>query len=1021
MTIPPTDSQSTDDDPGNALESHVASAGHTAERTRARRRTAQRVLDLLTAELRDGNTLRWDRATPYLLRHAAEHAADAGSLATLLDDPEFLVRGDPRSILTTADGMQHRPPLTVYRTSLPRHITASAAERRHILAVDAVRHQQPDLSHRLYDPPGQDNLPWHCVWSTAANISPALRSSLSGHRRPVQHLAVGTTDREPVAATAGPDESVRLFHAATGALLHAWNDHTGGVTALAFHSRHENADVISADAAGRLRRWDARTGRLQAVINAHHGPVTGLRVLSHANHLWAVSTGRDGTVRWTDLDEQRTRLLFDSPLGGLPGLLAISAPPGVPPVALAAVGSHPAEPGYAIALDLPDGQVRYRLSFPTKLTALECVDADALPTAVATTADGTGQIWDVTSGEVIHDFNRNGRPGDLEVLHVTSVDTPDGPHPLAVTGARDGLIRIWDLDTAGLLHRMDGHHTTVLDLSTVYDSNLEQRDSSPEVGESILDQNDLRLLTRAAADHRGTQQRNALAGLVVLSASADETVRSWRALDGREIRTYTGHTGPVRRVAAFAPAADSDRLWAVSGSDDATGRVWDLADRTRHVTGAAHPGRIDTLATATLRSQTLTVTTCRDHRLRVLNTRTGSLLSTRTSGDSLVLAVALGATWQGPVCATASADKGVVVRLAETGAVLWQNETDAPVVALQAGGSVRQPVLLALDDNGRTRMWELATGRLRSGPLSRQEGVTAIATGRIRDTPVAVTGHPTGEILLWNLSSGTPRRTLCPVDSSAPGVRAVSFAAGPSGPRIASQHTRLNHHSIRVTDADTGRVCSIIHLDADAHRAPAATVFGLGSTQENAVVAIGGPGNAVSLWDADTGDRHTVLWLPDTVHGLSFDGNLLAVAYGRELALFAPSALRDVLGEEDTRRSVEKQGRQSSRRSPNRSLIQTTLLTLLLEWEGHNVTSLVSLLCRHIPTKAVRAAVRTLVRDGMIIPTSKDVLGYALEPKGRDLARPAWPRKTAAGTAPPLKLRGWHGKPCILCAHRKVR
>ncbi|KAK1184435.1 WD40 repeat domain-containing protein [Streptomyces sp. NBS 14/10] len=1020
MTIPPTGFQSVDDHPGDAPDSPAASADHAAERTAARRRTAQRVLDLLTAEVRDGDTLRWDRATPYLLRHAAEHAADAGSLPTLFDDLEFLVHGDPRSILTTADEAEHRTALTIYRTSLPRHVTAPAIERRHILAVDAVRHQRPDLSHRLYDPPGQDDLPWHCAWSTAANISPALRSSLSGHRQSVHHLAVGTVDGEPVAATAGPDESVRLFHAATGTLLHAWNGHTGGVTALAFHSGYEDADVITADTAGRLRRWDARTGRLRAVIDAHHGPVTGLRALSHADHLCAVSTGRDGAVHWTDLDEHRTRLLFDSSLGDLPGLLALSPPPD-PPVALVAIGGHPAEPGYAVALDLPAGRVRHRLSFPTNLTALEYIDVDGRPTAVATAADGTGRIWDVTSGEVLHDLNRNGRPGDLEVLHLTSVDTPGGPHHLAITGACDGLIRVWDLNTARLLHRMDGHHAAVLGLSTVHDPYLEQRDNSPELGENVLAQNDLRLLTRAAADHHGFQQRNALAGLVVLSASADETVRGWHALDGKEIRTYTGHTGPVRRVAAFEPTADSDRLWAVSCSDDATGRVWDLADRTGHITGAAHPGRIDALATATPHSQTLTVTTSRDNRLRVLDTRTGSLLSARITGDDPVRAVALGATREGPVCATASPDKGLVVRLVETGAVLWQHQTDVPVVAVQAGGSMRRPVLLTLDENGHTHTWELATGRPRTGPLDRQEGVTAIATGRIRTTPVAVTGHPTGEILLWNLPSGTLRRTLCPVTSSAPGVRALSFAAGPTGPRVASQHTRLNHHSIRVTNADTGRVCSIVHLDADDHKASTATVFGLGSMQEAAVVAVGGPGNAVRLWNADTGDSHTALWLPDTVHGLTFDDNLLTVAYGRELAVFAPAALCDTLGEEDAGRSAEKQNRPVSRRSPSRSLLQTTLLTLLLEWEGHNVSPLASLLCRHVPTRAVKAAVRTLIRDGMIIPSSKDALGYALEPKGRALARPARPSKTGTGRTPPLKLRGWHGKPCGLCTHRKFR
>ncbi|MFF0000677.1 WD40 repeat domain-containing protein [Streptomyces avermitilis] len=1016
MTTPPSSPRGVDDDAG--MEHLVAAVLHIgAERVLARRRTAQRVLDLLTAQVRERDTLRWDKATPYLLRHAAEHAVDAGSLHTLLDDWEFLVHADPRGILTAADGAHHGTPLTVYRTSLPRHIAAPAPERRHILAVDAVRHQQPAISHRLYNPPFKNSSPWRCIWSTAANISPALRASLTGHRTPVRHLAVGTVDDEPVAITAGPDETARLFHATAGTLHHAWTGHRGGVTALAFHDKHEHADVVTADASGRLRRWDARTGRLTAAIDAHDGPVTGLLTLRLRDQLCALSTGHDGTLRVTDFDQRQTRLLLTTGRSPLPGLLAVTGPSDAP-IGLAATGYHPGEPGHVVAINLLDGRVRYQLSFPTTLTGLDCFDPDGLPTAVATTADGTGQLWHASNGEELYDLNRTGRPGDMNVLHLTSTDEPGGTRHVAVTGGGDGVVRIWDLDTARQLHRLEGHHTAILALNTVHNPHFRLGDTSSELGENALDQQALRLLTRAAADHYGPQRRDALAGLIVLSASADETIRSWHAQDGKEIRTYTGHTGPVRCVAALEPAADSDRLWAVSCSDDATGRTWDLTDSTGHTTGAAHPGRIDALATATVQGQSLTVTTCSDSRLRVLDTRTGSLLSARIAGDNPAQAVTLGATREGPVCATASPDKGIVVRLVTTGTVLWQRQTDAPVVALQAGGSMRRPVLLTLDDNGRTHMWELATGRPRTGPLCQQAGVNSIATGSIRNTPVAVTGHSTGEILLWNLASGTLRRTLCQ-PGRAHSVRELSFATGPSGPRVASQHMHLNHHSIRVTDADTGRLCSVISVS------PAAAMeFALGRVQDAAVVATGGPDNSVRLWDADTGDRHAVLWLPDTVHALDFDDHLLTVAYGRELAAFAPAVLSDATDTADTSRSLS---RQASRRNPNKSLLQATILRLLLEWEGHNLAPLASLLCRHVPTKAVKVAIRILLRDGLILPTSKDALGYALEPKGRALARPVPPSKSRAltrasdGGTPALKLRGWHGQPCGLCSHRKIR
>jgi hypothetical protein len=77
VTTPPAGSESVDDDSGAAQEPQAAD--HAAARTATRGRTARRVLDLLTAQARDGDTVRWDKATPYLLRHAAEHAADAAS------------------------------------------------------------------------------------------------------------------------------------------------------------------------------------------------------------------------------------------------------------------------------------------------------------------------------------------------------------------------------------------------------------------------------------------------------------------------------------------------------------------------------------------------------------------------------------------------------------------------------------------------------------------------------------------------------------------------------------------------------------------------------------------------------------------------------------------------------------------------------------------------------------------------------------------------------------------------------
>ncbi|WP_343242174.1 WD40 repeat domain-containing protein [Streptomyces sp. SID9727] len=988
--------------------------GSAAPRTRV----AQRVFDLLTAEVAEGDVLRWERASPYLLRHSAEHAAEAGRLDLLLEDWEFLVHGDARSILASSPaGWQDHTSLTIYRTSLPHHATARAAQRRHILAVDAVRHQQPGISRALYVPPGEQSPAWQCAWSTAANISPALRASFTGHSRALHQLALAEVDGETFAVTAGADETVRLFHAGTGALRHAWKGHGGGVTSLASHARGSGAFIVTGDAGGWLRVWDARTGRAAWAVAAHDGPVTGLKTLVHDGHLSAVSVGHDGALRVTDFERGRSRVLVTAASGTLRGLLALAGSPDEP-VALTAVSATGEEPARVVAVGIEAGLILYTLQCTAEVTGLQCGESDGTPIAVAVFADGTGRLWDAPTGRSPLTFSRRGRPGDLDVLHLTAEN--DVAPCMAVTGGADGTIRVWDLYTGERLQQLEGHHKAVLALDSVHVPYAAQEGTDPELDERQMDRSVFRQHVRSVTQRRNS--RLTPASLIILSASADDTVRSWHAESGGELHTYTGHTGPVRRVVAFDLPTASDRWKAVSCGDDATGRVWDLSDRTEHVAGAIHPGRIEALASDTSRGRPLVVTACGDNRLRVLDSRTGSLLSARMAGDSPVYAVALGATREGPVIASVDSGKGIVVRLAETGALLWSHQPDSPVVALSAGGSRRRPVLAALDARGSLHLWDLGSGRPRGGPLSRYEGVSSVALGRIRDAPVIVTGRADGEIVLWNLVSGAVRRVLSPA-GEAPYVAAVRMVAGPSGPRVASQHLRTGHHGVRVIDAETGRLLSTVRLGAPVEGG-AAPVLGLGSTPDGAVVAVGGPDNGVRVWDADTGVGNTELWLPDTVQALSFDHHILTVAYGRELAAFTaaahpppPPPVEDDVHPHSAQRKASAVA-PSRRRS--RVPLHTTLLALLLEWEGHDGPKLAGLLCRHVPRRAVKAAIRSLIQEGLIRPAHAGSLGYALEPKGRALVAPApSARNDTARPLPLQRLRGIHGAPCVACGHRR--
>src|SRR5207249_2383325 len=74
-------------------------------------------------------------------------------------------------------------------------------------------------------------------------------------------------------------------------------------------------------------------------------------------------------------------------------------------------------------------------------------------------------------------------------------------------------------------------------------------------------------------------------GVQALSASWDGTVRLWDLTAGKELHTFTGHTGRV-----WAVAVSRDGLRAASAGDDTGIRLWDLRDNKevhRFTSGAA--------------------------------------------------------------------------------------------------------------------------------------------------------------------------------------------------------------------------------------------------------------------------------------------------------------------------------------------------------------------------------------------------------------------------------------------------
>ncbi|HUW31881.1 MAG TPA: NB-ARC domain-containing protein, partial [Planctomycetota bacterium] len=80
-------------------------------------------------------------------------------------------------------------------------------------------------------------------------------------------------------------------------------------------------------------------------------------------------------------------------------------------------------------------------------------------------------------------------------------------------------------------------------------------------------------------------------GRCAVSGSDDETLKVWELATGREVRTLEGHSARVTAVAVTA-----DGRFAVSGSDDRTLKVWELATGREVRTLESHSDWVTTVA-----------------------------------------------------------------------------------------------------------------------------------------------------------------------------------------------------------------------------------------------------------------------------------------------------------------------------------------------------------------------------------------------------------------------------------------
>jgi WD40 repeat protein len=239
-------------------------------------------------------------------------------------------------------------------------------------------------------------------------------------------------------------------------------------------------------------------------------------------------------------------------------------------------------------------------------------------------------------------------------------------------------------------------------------------------------------------------------GAQIVSGSDDSTVCVWNLASGRLERTLKGHT---KSVSAVAATPDGRRI--VSGGWDNTVRVWDLASglSERTLEGHTQPVR----AVAVTPDGTRIVSGGNDRTVRVWDLASGRLAGTLEAHTKWVNSVAV--TPNGTRIVSGSLDNTVRVWDLISGRLERTLEGHTGSVSAVAVTSDGRRIVSGggLDDN-TVRVWDLISGRLERTLTGHTGSVYAVAV--TPDGTRIVSGGNDGTVRVWDLASGHLERTL---------------------------------------------------------------------------------------------------------------------------------------------------------------------------------------------------------------------------------------------------------------------
>lgn len=444
--------------------------------------------------------------------------------------------------------------------------------------------------------------------------------------------------------------------------------------------------------------------------------------------------------------------------------------------------------------------------------------------AVSGSRDGTVKVWDLETGA--EERTLVGHTGWVEAVAVRA----DGRS--AVSGSADGTVRVWDLETGAEKHTLAGHAGGVRAVAMT--ANGRRAVSGADDGAVKVWDLETGTEERTLAGHAGWILAVALTadGRRALSGSSDRAVKVWDLEKGANEQTLVGHAASVTAVAV---TADGQR--AISGSADGTMKVWNLETGAEKRVLAGHA--VGVTGVTMTEDGRRAVSASNDGIVKAWHLETGA--EERMLGRQTHPVTAVAVTADGLRALTASRDRTVKV---------WDLERDTEERPLEGYVSWVSCVVMTPDgrravsgyNDGTVTLWNLETGAEERRLGHHTSAVTA--TAMTADGWYAVTGCGNGILKIWDLETGEKKRTLA---GHAGGVAAIAVTA--DGRRAVSGSYK---GTVKLWNLETGAEERTLAGHVGPVRAVAVTADGQR-------VVSGSDDQTVKVWNLETGEEESTL------------------------------------------------------------------------------------------------------------------------------------------------------------------